>query len=593
MSEVNVQDASIQAALGTEIKPTPGVRRAPVVKTTTEFAATVTQKAVEQRQQETPTLLEVVPTDTEAQVAIKARFTGERNAAGTLKDAKQAALEARTIKEDALTRKFAKEGLGAITTPAEQKIIIDQIDARLDLIPGLNVRLPKGSAQREAYIRDWLKDPNNAEFYQKLIIKEKAVAKAPASEDEISEARQAYKDLEGQRAQLGLAAADVQTKIETIDTKLMPFEVDAVGIAGTSLAQIRTLEGTIAPALTEIAQMQEDLNLTKSRIQLNAQARQGEYFKKLDPALQAAELTRLNSELARLQQAETDAITAIRAKEAVIAIPKADLATLKKQEQDLRTQREGALTAWESDIAEYEGIENKLQQASNDLLAKVGKTDSLPDAIDNTIGDTFQALIEERLSANSQIVEADLVERAKNEVDKYKKAVKDALIARYYKNVDSKSIRGSHSSKDYDKGQIRSDYGTLLTDGPNALIRDYLISSGMTDAEADAKLKDNAFVAEMSPLVVERVLALRVKTAKISEGEAGFIYDSEWGGKAMIDKAIAERKDIQGMLDNLQSQGIIEGKTISALRKAGKGTFAAVLIAILLGVNAAQRVVNH
>lgn len=193
-------------------------------------SADIAKQAIEALKQEAEKgeagFTEEIPTDEQALKEIRTRFTGERDTRGELKDRTQRNLEKKTIKTDQLVRKAAREGFASITDAADQKIIIDQIDRVFDLQPTLNNLYPKGTPEREAFIRDFLSDTSNKDYYQILLTQEKKLIAGNASADEIQTLRSEASQKEEERAELVKEQKQLMLDLDAANVALSGFDAD-------------------------------------------------------------------------------------------------------------------------------------------------------------------------------------------------------------------------------------------------------------------------------------------------------------------------------------------------------------------------------
>lgn len=122
-----------------------------------------------------------------------------------------------------------------------------------------------------------------------------------------------------------------------------------------------------------------------------------------------------------------------------------------------------------------------------------------------------------------------------------------------------------------------------MTQGPKDIMKEMLVASGMSAVDADAKLADPAFVEKMQPRVIERLTTRRIQTGKLTEDDARRIIENPTWGKAIIDTAIKNRKDIADALTELEGQGILRGGIAEWLRNKSGGSKWKFLL-ILLGI---------
>ncbi len=96
------------------------------------------------------------------------------------------------------------------------------------------------------------------------------------------------------------------------------------------------------------------------------------------------------------------------------------------------------------------------------------------------------------------------------------------------------------------KKKVNEDFSELFRGGPDALIKDILMTScGLSEQEASAKMKDKVLAEKMRESVVEQLVSKGIQAGQLTAQEVLYIQNSDWGKYAM-NKILAERDKVKG-----------------------------------------------
>jgi len=578
--QVNVAEARSRIALRTDV---PGIPGAP---TTQKDLLTVelTKRTVAQRvTEEVPIATTTIVSAAEAQRGIERRFDGrERTAAGRLADPNLDAAEQDSLTNDALVRKLATEGFDALSTiPGAQDKIVARIDSVFDRVPGISKLYPKGSPDRKAYLEAWLRDPNNSAYFAKISAIESGIVatgegtqqQITAGEAELATARAEH---DGVRIRLAINADSA----DKAGKALKAFDKSKDGGK-----VITTITGELAAARTRLGEAKGTLQYANARLAMLPHKRA--------TLLSASGLLKDKQPgLTDIDIEEATLMGEIRAASPEQAAAEVDVARLEAQLTPLQTQRaemQGRIEALEGErkihIASSADSLVRLNQAYNAMYLATGDVEVLPEKIMSSVETAFIQLITERQQADNADFVAQLTKMAEEATDKRTNALAIGMRATFYKPTRARGVKGfirGHESTRPDKKVVGDLWGNFLTDGPDPIVRRFLEASGMPDPEIDVAMKDKEYMKDAIAQAMEGLTTQRIRTSNVSDGERDLLRSYDWAGK-MFENALKNNKVSQADREFLQANGILEGQTVSALRRADRKTLVRIMVALFGG----------
>jgi hypothetical protein len=109
--------------------------------------------------------------------------------------------------------------------------------------------------------------------------------------------------------------------------------------------------------------------------------------------------------------------------------------------------------------------------------------------------------------------------------------------------------------------QIERDLARLVTQGPNAILREILTSgpTPLTGPEADKRINENGeSIKAARREVVEKLLMKRMSHNTLTEAEAEKIFTEEWGREA-ITNALTNNTKMREQIEQMQAAGVVRG----------------------------------
>lgn len=96
-------------------------------------------------------------------------------------------------------------------------------------------------------------------------------------------------------------------------------------------------------------------------------------------------------------------------------------------------------------------------------------------------------------------------------------------------------------------------------------------------ARINERLKDPEFIQKYEPRVAQEILSRRIQTGRISEQDAQFIMNSQWG-QGMIEEGLRKRNDIREQVENLVGERVIDPGFFRKLRESSGGNLVMILL---------------
>lgn len=339
-----------------------------------------------------------------------------------------------------------------------------------------------------------------------------------------------------------------------------------------------------------------------------------------------------NTEKSRLEREKAKQIVLRRQAQLMGPAGAADVATANAEINAIdlaMVATEGALSVAQDEARRFSRTGklaelNQLQQEKAELVSKQGRLKDRKDALDTEILTANQNLalphlelsqaMNQRLAqekvfckgmegvfnqATIDFITTELTkaEKARTDLNEEAKTVAKANADKEVADVEVKALEGlatkwetnrtirvlwnTKTVRETDKAQVRTDYDTLLTSGPEAFMRTYLlrVDPTLNIAKLNALIANRELMDRLQPQVLEALLAKRIDggMGKIQEGEARRIAASPWG-KELITKAIGRNEAIQKEIDALRAKGIVSGDFLTWLNKQSGMGLAALLI---------------
>ncbi|MDO8461160.1 MAG: hypothetical protein Q7S38_01815 [bacterium] len=438
-----------------------------------------------------------------------------------------------------LTKDFLEKGFDGLSS--SQKIAArSMVDNALNAFPEMEAFLSTMSpGEVNAVLDTLLKNPEYAASLSRVFEKAAEPSKALASEA-VSDLKTKF-DEESQKEKAKTDEISKNSReASKINTELDQFAKKG-GISSTKLKELEDLTRDMPDIQRNLADAQERFDEAKETIRDVDQRRRVQLGRGVDDTtVQDAEITARRKE-ARIFQREIIGYQDKIQRKASLEQEKASLEQEKQKLEENRVKLEDELK-----------IQTKARIAAQAdyATAKMDRASQEDDYVDGLRGmfgeATFQYL-EDKIEKAETAQKELLQQEEANAEDPAEKAILSKIQTRWEK------VEGG-----YNKEKIDSDYKSVLSsNGAIEVLREMLITSGFSLDEANVKLADKAFVEKMQPKVVEKLLTRKLQTGKPTEQEARLIIESEWG-KGMIDKAIANKKELKDAVNTLMAEGVVK-----------------------------------
>lgn len=436
-----------------------------------------------------------------------------------------------------VTERLIENGYGSLNT-AEQVVARRQVEQALRAWPAAdNLLSSLTPGERDVAIADILKNPDMVRKMRD--VHGNVFNPDNALPDLVTAAQKDVTDKEALRINKNDELNDTATKLTQVSNDLARFNP-----GGVDQSRI------------------DDITLREQALATDLQTKQQEL------AILQAERAALNRQVA----AGTAVAADVGAKEAEIFAKNAEIRTITGQfdERDNLVQKKTTLTAQKATLdqnrvtltAELTNLDRDLSLARADLATKMStRVNQEQEFLTKAMGLVSEATMqymEDKVAAAEQAERQVIDKQIAETDDEAEKTILKQLLERWERDKTSGVFRKS-TTRVYDKTAIDRDFKELISSGdPKLLLQKMLSGGALTPAEIADKLADQAFVDKMQPQVIERLLASKLSTGKLTEADARTIFNSPWG-TGMIDAALKRRDDLAKNIADLASKDILEG----------------------------------
>jgi len=479
------------------------------------------------------------------------------------------------------SKDFLEKGYDGLTDPAQKKEIRDSVEQAIRAWPDgdllLSTMLP---TDIQLLVESKLKDP---EFVARLRANFEA-GRAMVVPDLPADIKSGFEEAKKEEDAKKKEVSRNDTDKKSVDAKIDEFEDRTTkgGKLGSKYAELRDLERTLPQELQKKRQLGDQLYLARAKLSSDQQ-KLSAYLLRGDEAVVeqlSQSMSLINNQVRTLE----DQVAEIDEKENRKVALESERETLKQKGEELgtdRTRLDGELDTLTKAriLAQTEFDSARLTRASQEQ--------DYVDGLRNGFSESTFKYLEENITAADAVRRKLIEEEIARTPDPAKKAILEGTLNRWDK-TKTVGILGKRTIKVIDGAQTKLDWDKCMMDmaeGPKGIMKKMLTDGGLSDADADTKLADPAFVAEMQPKVIERLTTRRIQTGKLTMDDARRIIENPAWGKSIIENAITNRQDIRGALADLEGKGILRGGIAEYLRNKSEGSKWKFLL-ILLGITA-------
>lgn len=500
---------------------------------------------------------------------IKGEFdpaTGNR-----VRNAEQQARYNRLGIAQALDIKYLEQGYDGLT-PAEQGDLINKILAEANLKPAIrNELLGLPLARQQEFARRLLKDPKMAakarEFLTQITSRELADAVTPAQE----QLTRATSERDNKQADLD----DVTRRITAIDRQLTEFARPAVGVGaiGSKAREIDRIKNNLTTIQTGLATYRAQISGYESKLGQLGQER-GATLRAIANGHpvggvgQPRDLPAIDGEVAtetgNLRTAETERDKRQADIEKLPSLEQ-EQQQLEQRKQEIERERREKQSALDQATIEFNKRRMELQDARG---LRASHEEDLVQGFENVFAQATNDMIMDQVDAAAQKFDSE-IERLKQEtVDQQEKAMYDAIEERWLgpEQIRRRGLIGFRTEERYrpiDRSRVNADFATLMTQGPERLMRDLLTgrinpatSANYTVAEIDALIANRDFVNKIQPEAVKQLLGRRILTGGLNQYDIHHVVNSQWG-QGLIAQALAKNTEFRQAVEGVMGAGAL------------------------------------
>lgn len=451
-------------------------------------------------------------------------------------------------------------------TPIEKTAIEDKVISAAQKDPRLAIEL-FGSGSSDSIRREWargkLKDPRYANELASVLEGIGDPSKALGNEVSMDEEKVEDAKLEMDNKKLDLD--DIQRQIDFVDTQVKLFDRTGAPAAWGAKAkelkqliderplnegQLKLKQASLVTAKQDVADAEHErmMAFNVRDTTANPTARQDAInaaMAKLGPA-RTSEMT-LTNEVSTLQEK----INKIKELEDEESQAHANKTPLEAQKREKQLAFDKTKKDWERRQKGFEDAKALRESHEQDLV----------DSLEGAIGKAATAVTDQDAEALLTSLNAENEARKGEAATADEQAMWDGLNERWLGPVQYRGLFRKKPYRPLNRATIDTDYGALMTQGPQESMINLLVSRGYTRADAEGLLTNKAegsLYNKMEPEVVKRLLANRMLSGGISQEEVRTIVFSKWG-RGMIEESIKLRAEVFENDEKLKAVGALGG----------------------------------
>lgn len=489
-----------------------------------------------------------------------------------------------------LAEKFDREGYDKLSNVSggEQEQMRNYFLEQAKQSPLLEAQLNNlTSAQKKDFAERFLKDPrfkgNLREVFHRL-------SEAPSIEGALENAHDAYKKAEAEKIKAEQGVIDVAGRLATVDAQLAAYKRDAVtgnpqGAMAHELDNLKkalpSIEGTIAQNQQAQQAAEQQVQLLGGELQKVRQTGPknsaplpggGQAGPVRDENLIMREMANWQKEAGKAQQE----VKAAEAQKQKITNLQTEQTNLETQRKELEAERQEKNLASATATIEYSKRQREWGDAAR--LRESHEVD-LAQSYENAFGEAADLTLQDEIEQMDAQHTGELQKQIDETDDQGKKAMLEGAQKRWH-NKKTKNIGGwmgvGRKQKDVqviDKQTVDKDYNTLLTSGPEKVMRDILAAQINPDTNApynpveiDSLMANNEYRTSMQSEVVKQLLAKSVLAGTIRNEEIEVIVTSTWG-QGMMEEAYKVKGEFKQAVDKASGENVLPSNFLQEVKK--------------------------
>lgn len=222
----------------------------------------------------------------------------------------------------------------------------------------------------------------------------------------------------------------------------------------------------------------------------------------------------------------------------------------------------GAIVTKVAEIAAAQADVNRF------VAERQGKAGEFTAAIDNSITEATQKFLEDSVIDFIHTYR-DLQggKGAEAVTKKYGDALRRALDARWLETYQRRRLFRTEPDVRVNRQQVRADFATLATSGPDGLIEQMLIAAGVPVSERAVMMQDTAFMQSQRAELTAKALSAYVGTGgKLSEQHIRALATTSYGEQA-IQGMISSEGSVKSLIDQAKASGLLKEGTVAEMHK--------------------------
>lgn len=447
-------------------------------------------------------------------------------------------------------------------TGVEKGKLIKKVLAEAKLRPEVRDQIQAmNGTQRREWAERYLRNPQLMAHARTLL---EGVANSDPIADAVTPAQNQHVEAELKHKD---AKDDVDRRLDPVDNQLKDYDSTLVGGVplGKYAQEIVTITSELSTIQTKLKAGQKALTEAQDKLQDLREERELTRVHGVAAAAGRRDVATLDPLINDAKKAEGKAQSEVDKHQ--VRLDRLDY--LKKEQTRLETEKKELEKEKRDKNSELRKAEAELQKRKQEWEdAKALRESQEQDVVSgfkNIVGEATNELLNEQVTALEEHYNTELENLKEQTPDLNEKAMYDALQNRWLGPARTRGgfLRPRERYRPINRGQVSTDMGTLMNQGPDVVMRQLLESQTnpatgnlYTAAEAEVVVRDKAYREKMEPEVVKQLLGRRILTGGLSQEDIHLIVNARWG-QGMIDGAITKNKEFRKAVEGVLGEGAL------------------------------------
>lgn len=443
---------------------------------------------------------------------------------------------------------YIEKGLNGLPT-AEQAHLRNLVMTSISSWPEARALLNgiTNPADRTRILNGLLEDPRMVGKVSELLT---SVTQSEVA-DEVSAARQKFDEADRQYAELNAQFQSIKRQYNRAAADLSQFRDLTTGAPGALQIKIDTINAS--PVEAEFESLRESMSRDEQEVERLHQLI--EAMRRKDPkAVIDDEMNRIRFIKGKLESTRKE------------VVKRQDKINERNRLVSEREEAQKRFDALEPQLADIDTKRNNAARqralAGADLntatINRAHTEQAFVDSLGRIYIDAAKAVLAPDIEKAEQARENILETEKKQASDAAERRIFDVIGNRWDR---ARTTWNGRRTVELNHPQIERDLARLVTQGPNAILREILTSgpTPLTGPEADKRINENGeSIKAARREVVEKLLMKRMSHNTLTEAEAEKIFTEDWGREA-ITNALNNNTKMREQIEQMQAAGVVRG----------------------------------